>query len=125
MGKQKGSKRDGSFYFSLFKQGNMIFEKAERKAERTVPAALLNLKGDFSMPYIAIKSFPKDQATKEAVAEKINEIFLEVWGCPQEAITISIEDITPADWEEKIVKTEIDPKKENMMILSGKRCYKR
>ncbi|HNR04918.1 MAG TPA: tautomerase family protein [Bacillota bacterium] len=77
------------------------------------------------MPYIAIKSFPKDQATKEAVAEKINEIFLEVWGCPQEAITISIEDITPADWEEKIVKTEIDPKKENMMILSGKRCYKR
>ncbi len=47
------------------------------------------------MPYIAIKSFPKDQATKEAVVEKINEIFLEVWGCPQEAITISIENVTP------------------------------
>ncbi len=77
------------------------------------------------MPYIAIKSFPKDQATKEAVAEKINEVFLEFWGCPQEAITISIEEVTPADWEEKIVKPEIDPKKENMMILSGKRCYKR
>ena len=77
------------------------------------------------MPYIAIKSFPKDQATKETVVEKINEIFLEVWGCPQEAITISIEDVIPEDWEQKIVKPEIEPGTENMMILSGKRCYKR
>lgn len=76
------------------------------------------------MPYIAIKSFPKDQETKEAVVGKINEIFLEVWGCPQEAITISIEEVMPADWEEKIVKPEIEPNKENMMILSGKKCYK-
>ena len=76
------------------------------------------------MPYIAIKSFPKDQATKEIVVEKIKEIFLEVWGCPQEAITISIEDVAPEDWDEKIVKPEIDPKMENMMILSGKKRYK-
>ena len=76
------------------------------------------------MPYIAIKSFPKDQATKESVVEKINEIFLEVWGCPQEAITISIEDVLPEDWDEKIVKSEINPKKENMMILSGEKRYK-
>ncbi len=77
------------------------------------------------MPYIAIKSFPKDHVTKEAVVEKINEIFLQVWGCPQEAITISIEDIAPADWEGKIVKPEIEPKKEHMMILSGKKLYRR
>lgn len=76
------------------------------------------------MPYIAIKSYPKDQATKELVVERINEIFLDVWGCPQEAITISIEEITPEDWDEKIVKPEINPKKENMMILSGKKSYK-
>ena len=76
------------------------------------------------MPYIAIKSFPKDQTTKEAVVEKINEIFLEVWGCPAESITISIEDVVPADWEEKVAKPEIEPKKEHMMILSGERCYK-
>ena len=76
------------------------------------------------MPYIAIKSFPKDQATKELVVEKINEVFLDVWGCPQEAVTISIEDIAPEDWDEKIVKSEINPKKENMMILSGEKIYK-
>jgi hypothetical protein len=27
----------------------------------------------------------------QASVEKINKMFLEVWGCPQEAITISIE----------------------------------
>lgn len=77
------------------------------------------------MPYIAIKSFPKDQATKEAVVERINEVLLELWGCPQEAITISIEEVAPADWQEKVVKPEIEPKKENMMILSGQKRYKR
>ncbi|MGI6161252.1 MAG: tautomerase family protein [Christensenellales bacterium] len=77
------------------------------------------------MPYIAIKSFPKDQATKEAVVEKINDIFLEVWGCPPQAITISIEDVEPADWQDKIVKPEIEPNIESMMILDGKRIYKR
>ena len=77
------------------------------------------------MPYIAIKSFPKDQATKEAVADKINEIFLEVWGCPQQAITISFEEVQPADWAEKVLKPEIEPKKENMLILSGEKLYQR
>lgn len=76
------------------------------------------------MPYIAIKSYPKDQATKEAVAERINEIFLELWGCPPEAITISAEEVDPADWEEKVLNPEIEPKKDKMLILSGKKCYK-
>ena len=75
------------------------------------------------MPYIAIKSFPKDEETKKRVTEKINQIFLEEWGCPAAAITISIEEILPADWEAKIVKPEIEPKTDKMMILSGKKMY--
>ena len=75
------------------------------------------------MPYIAIKSFPKDEKTKKEVVERINEIFLEMWGCPKEAITISLEEIEPAEWEEKVVKTEIEPKKEKMVILSGKQMF--
>ena len=75
------------------------------------------------MPYIAIKSFPKDEKTKKRVTEKINEIFLEEWGCPAAAITISIEEILPANWEEKIVKPEIEPKADKMMILSSEKRY--
>ncbi|AEV67520.1 tautomerase family protein [Acetivibrio clariflavus] len=75
------------------------------------------------MPYIAIKCYPKDEETKKKVVEKINEVFLEFWGCPQGAITISIEEVAPDEWNEKVVKTEIEPNKDKMMILSGKRNF--
>lgn len=76
------------------------------------------------MPYIAIKCYPKDEETKKQVVEKINQIFLEAWGCPEEAISISIEEFPPEDWDEKVKKPEIDPNQDKMMILSGKKLYK-
>lgn len=75
------------------------------------------------MPYIAIKAFPKDEKTKWETVDKINQIFLETWGCPQEAITVSLEEITPSEWDEKVKKTEILPKTDKMMILDGKKTY--
>ena len=75
------------------------------------------------MPYIAIKSFPKDEETKKKVVDKINQVFLEEWGCPQEALTISLEEVVPDEWEEKVVKSEIEPKKEHMMIFNGEKKY--
>ena len=38
------------------------------------------------MPYIAIKGYPKDEETKRKIVERVNEVFLELWNCPQEAI---------------------------------------
>lgn len=75
------------------------------------------------MPYIAIKGYYRDQEIKEAVVEKINEIFLEHWNCAPDAITISIEEFTPEDWDEKVGKQEIAQKTEHMMILEGQRHY--
>ena len=76
------------------------------------------------MPYIKIKAYPKDEETKKRVVDKINEVFLEEWGCPQEAISVSIEEIAPQDWEEKVHKPEILPNKNNMFILDGQKQYK-
>ena len=75
------------------------------------------------MPYIAIKAFPKDEETKQKTIDKINQVFLETWGCPQEAITVSLEEITPSEWDEKVRKPEILPKTDKMMILDGKKTY--
>ena len=75
------------------------------------------------MPYIAIKAFPKDEKTKQETVDKINQVFLETWGCPQEAITVSLEEITPSEWDEKVKKTEILSKTDKMMILDGKKTY--
>ncbi len=76
------------------------------------------------MPYVAIKAYPKDEETKKKIVERINQAFLEVWGCPQEALTISLEEIAPADWETKVDSTEIEQNKDKMMILRGDRLYK-
>lgn len=75
------------------------------------------------MPYIAIKAFPKDEETKKRVVEQMNQIFLTEWGCPQEAISISLEEFAPADWVEKVVQPEMEPRKSKMMVLDGKKLY--
>ena len=71
------------------------------------------------MPYIAIKAYPKDAAIKKRVAERIRQVFLEEWGCPAEAISISMEEVAPADWEKTVVEPEILPRRDRMLVLNG------
>ena len=77
----------------------------------------------YDMPYIRIKAYPKDQATKEKVVEAINKTFVDNWGCAPEAISISIEDVTPEDWVEKVEKAEIETNADKMLILNGQKKY--
>ena len=76
------------------------------------------------MPYIAIKAYPKREEIKKKVVDEINEIFVKYWGCPPEAISISMEEFAPEIWEEKVVKPEIETNLDKMMILSGEKKYK-
>ena len=76
------------------------------------------------MPYIAIKAYPKDEEIKKRVADRINQIVLEEWGCKQEAISLSIEEIQPEKWTDEIRNGEIESKKDKMMILDGQKKYK-
>ena len=75
------------------------------------------------MPFIQIKAYPKDEKIKQKVAERINEIFLEEWGCPQEAISLSIETVQPKKWQTEIEQKEILPNSDKMLILNGKKTY--
>ena len=75
------------------------------------------------MPYIAIKGYPKDEETKKKVVERINAAFLELWGCPQEAINISVEEVPPAEWEARVERGEIESKADKMFIRAGKKLY--
>lgn len=76
------------------------------------------------MPYINIKCYPKDEETKNKVVDKINDIFLEYWGCPAEAISISLEEVAPSDWD-SVIKNDIEPNDEKLFIASGKKRYKK
>ncbi|MBR2667046.1 MAG: tautomerase family protein [Oscillospiraceae bacterium] len=74
------------------------------------------------MPYIAIKAYPKDEAIKKEVVDKVFDAFAELWGCPREAISISLEEVDPADWEQ-VVRNEIEPKQDKLMVRDGKKLY--
>ncbi len=75
------------------------------------------------MPYIAIKAYPKDEAVKQKVVEEINEIFLKYWGCPPQAISVSMESVAPEDWDRTVRQTEILPNTDKMMILDGEKRF--
>ncbi len=75
------------------------------------------------MPYIQIKAYPKDKEIQNRVAERINQIFLEEWGCPQSAISLSFEEVDPALWVSTVEQTEIDPKADTMAIFKGEKRY--
>ena len=76
------------------------------------------------MPYIRIKAYPKDQATKEKVVEAINKAFVDNWGRAPEAISISIEEVAPEDWVEQVEKKEILPMADKMFVMNGQKKYK-
>ena len=71
------------------------------------------------MPYIAIKGFPKDDETVRKVAERINAVLLDLWGCRQEYINISYEAVPPEEWDERIERGEIARNKDKMLMLGG------
>lgn len=75
------------------------------------------------MPYVAVKSYPKDEETRKKIVEGINQVLLDAVGCPPEAITISVEEITPEDWKAKVRDPEIEPNADKMMILDGEKKY--
>ena len=75
------------------------------------------------MPYIAVKAYPKDEETKKKVIEEINQVFLKYWGCPPQAISISLEEVDPSEWEEKVRKPDILPKLDKMMVLDGEKKF--
>ena len=75
------------------------------------------------MPYVRIKAYPKDEAIKQRVAQRIADVFLEEWGCPLEAISLSFEEIAPAEWESTVQKPEVDAHSEIMLIHNGKKNF--
>ena len=64
------------------------------------------------MPLIVVKAYPKDEQTKREVAEEINRIFLEKWGCGQGAISVRFEEFAPDV-----------PNADTLAIYSGKKNY--
>ncbi len=75
------------------------------------------------MPFVDIKLYPRDEETQIRLAEAVNKTFMDVLGCPPEAMTISVKNIEPEKWEEDVVKPLIEPNMDDVKILDGEKKY--
>lgn len=67
------------------------------------------------MPHVSVKCFPgRTEEQKQALAKKITEDVKEIMNASEENISVSIEDINPEDWENKVKTVEILPKADVM-----------
>ena len=75
------------------------------------------------MPYIDVKCYPRPEEKINLIVEKINQVLMDTWGCPQEAVSISLEMVPPEEWEEKVKVPEMDARDDTMMILHGEKRF--
>ena len=76
------------------------------------------------MPYISVKAFPMDEETGRKTAEQILEVFQKTRGAERVWVWISVEEIDPEEWDERVRNAEILPNRDKLMILDGVKQYK-
>jgi 4-oxalocrotonate tautomerase len=60
------------------------------------------------MPHIIVKMYPgKSEAQKNRLAEEITKAVMEVTNNAELSVSVSIEDIAPGDWVEKVYNPDI------------------
>jgi 4-oxalocrotonate tautomerase len=60
------------------------------------------------MPHVVVKMYAgKSEQQKARLAQEITKAVMSGAGCTEEAVSVAIEDVQPADWVEKVFKPEI------------------
>ena len=60
------------------------------------------------MPHVIVKLWPgKSEEQKNRLAERITEAVMAVLNYGEESVSVSIEEVKPQDWTEKVYKPDI------------------
>ena len=60
------------------------------------------------MPHIIVKAWPgKTEEQKKELSESITKDVMNVFGYGEESVSVSIEEISPDDWKEKVYEKDI------------------
>ena len=72
------------------------------------------------MPHVIVKLYAgRTEAQKAKLAEEITKAVMAGAGSAEESISVSIEDVAPADWTEKVYKPDIQGRPENLYKKPG------
>jgi 4-oxalocrotonate tautomerase len=60
------------------------------------------------MPHVIVKLWPgKSEQQKQQLAEGITKAVMTTLGYGEDAVSVSLEEVAPSDWTEKVYKTDI------------------
>jgi len=72
------------------------------------------------MPHVAVKLFPgRTEQQKIQLAEQITRDVVEIIRCDESSVSVSIEDVSPADWAEHVYKPDIIDKADKLYKKPG------
>ena len=72
------------------------------------------------MPHFTVKLFPgKSDEQKKALTKKIVEATKETLEVGEDVISLTFEEVTPDDWEAKVTKVDILPKRDFLYKVPG------
>ena len=72
------------------------------------------------MPHISIKLYPgRAEDQKHWLAREIVKDVVSVTGCEEKVVSVSIEEVTPEDWPEKVYRPEIIDRQKLLYVAPG------
>jgi len=72
------------------------------------------------MPHVTVKMYAgRSDRQKSAIAEEITKAIMKAANCGEESVSVSIEDVEPDDWVEKVYKPDILDKPDSLCKKPG------
>ena len=72
------------------------------------------------MPHVCVKLWPgRSEETKRRLADAIVQNVVNIIGCSEDSVSVSIEEVSSGDWKEKVYDPEIREKMENLYKKPG------
>jgi len=60
------------------------------------------------MPHVIVKLYPgRSEAQKTRLAEAISQQVVDIAGCEPSSVSVAVEEISPADWAERVYRPDI------------------
>jgi 4-oxalocrotonate tautomerase len=72
------------------------------------------------MPHVIVKLYPgRSEEQKQRLTEEIAKDVAEIIKCPEAAVSVAFEEVSQADWPEKVYRPDILEKQETLYLKPG------
>ena len=75
------------------------------------------------MPHVEVKCYPgRTEEQKIALAKKIQEDMVEIFGTKETSVSIAIKEVNQEDWKKDVWDVSIMPEMDSLYVKPGYKC---